>query len=106
VATQKQIQANRLNSRKSTGPRTLQGKSIVSMNSLRHGMRASAIALPDENEERFQPLCDELQAEMALLEKIAIACDIYTGQNQETMLEPIARFQERFERAFFRALTD
>jgi hypothetical protein len=80
------------------------------MNPLRHAMRARATVLLDENERRFQQLCDELQAEwqppseMALFEKIAIAhwklvraerreaitCDLYIGQNQETMLEPIS----------------
>jgi hypothetical protein len=78
------------------------------MNPLRHAMRARAIVLPDENERRFQQLCDELQAEwqppseMALFEKIAIAqwklvrtgrreaitCDLYIGQNQEPCSNP------------------
>jgi hypothetical protein len=128
MATEKQIEANRFNAQKSTGPKTPEGKANVSMNSLRHGMRARAIVLRTENEGRFQQLCDEFEAEwqpqttteMALLEKMAIAqwklvraerreaiiCDVYTDEKQEAMLEPLAKFQERFERAFFRALRE
>lgn len=81
MATEKQIEANRLNAQKSTWPRTPQGKVHVSMNSLRHGMRARAVVLPKENEGRFHQLCDELEAEWqpqsttesALLEKMAAA---------------------------------
>lgn len=128
MATEKQIEANRLNAQTSTGPKSPAGKATVSMNSLRHGMRARAVVLRDENEGRFHLLCDELEAEwqpqtnteMALLEKMAIAqwklvraerreaiiCGVYTDEKRETMLEPLARFQERFERAFFRALRE
>ena len=128
MATEKQIEANRLNAQKSTGPKTPEGKAHVCMNSLRHGMRARAVVLPNENEGRFHQLCDELEAEwqpqstteMALLEKMAIAqwklvraerreaviCGVYPDEKQETMLEPLAKFQERFERAFFRALRE
>jgi len=128
MATEKQIEANRLNAQKSTGPKTPEGKANVCMNSLRHGMRARAVVLPNENQGRFHQLCDELEAEwqpqttteMALLEKMAIAqwklvraerreaviCGIYPDEKQEAMLEPLAKFQERFERAFFRSLSE
>jgi len=128
MATEKQIEANRLNAQKSTGPKTPEGKTNVCMNSLRHGLRARAIVLPNENQGRFHQLCDELEAEwqpqstteMALLEKMAIAqwklvraerrqaviCGVYQDEKQEAMLEPLAKFQERFERAFFRSLRE
>jgi hypothetical protein len=128
MATERQIEANRLNAQKSSGPRTPEGKANVSMNSLRHGMRARAVVLRTENEGRFHQLCDELEAEwqpqtpteMALLEKMAVAQwklvraerretiirDVYPDEKQEAMLEPLAKFQERFERAFFRALRE
>jgi hypothetical protein len=38
MATDKQIQANRRNARRSTGPRTAAGKSISSRNAFRHGL--------------------------------------------------------------------
>src|ERR1017187_6256009 len=91
-------------------------------------MRARAVVLRNENEGRFHQLCDELEAEwqpqttteMALLEKMAVAqwklvraerreaivCDVYPDEKQEAMLEPLAKFQERFDRDFFRALRE
>src|ERR1022692_2021840 len=91
-------------------------------------MRARAVVLRNENEGRFRQLCDELEAEwqpqttteMALLEKMAVAqwklvraerresivCDVYPDEKREAMLEPLAKFQERFDRAFFRALRE
>ena len=128
MPTEKQIHANRLNAQKSTGPKTPEGKAKVSMNSLRHGLRARALILPNENPEQFHQLCDDLEAEwqpqtateLALLEKMAIAQwklvraerretiirDIYHDDKQEVFLEPLAKLQERFERGFFRALRE
>src|SRR6266571_3719245 len=59
----RQIEANRLNALKSTGPNTPEGKAAVRMNALRHGLRAGAVVLPSENPEEFQRLCDALEAE-------------------------------------------
>ena len=41
----RQIMANRVNARKSTGPKTPAGKARVSRNSLRHGFRAEALCV-------------------------------------------------------------
>src|SRR3954451_17739570 len=45
----RRIEANRKNSKLSTGPRTEAGKSISSMNARKHGMRAQSPTLPHEN---------------------------------------------------------
>src|SRR5438034_1191419 len=65
MATTAQIEANRRNALKSTGPKTPQGKATVSMNSLRHGLRARTVVLPGENREEFNQLCDDLEREWA-----------------------------------------
>jgi hypothetical protein len=63
MATIHQIEANGRNSRKSTRPKTPQGKAAVRMNSLRHGLRARTVVLPGENRDEFNQLCDDLQRE-------------------------------------------
>src|SRR2546422_7392313 len=63
MATIKQIEANRRNALKSTGPRTPEAKAAVRMNSLRHGLRARTVVLPAENPEEFHQLCNDLEAE-------------------------------------------
>ena len=63
MATVKQIEANRRNALRSTGPKTPEGKAAVSLNSLRHGLRARTVVLPGEDPQEFQRLCDDLEAE-------------------------------------------
>jgi hypothetical protein len=81
----KKIQANKLNAQKSTGPKTEEGKAVVRMNSLRHGLLAevSLIRSGDGQEEEakfiavLQDLCEGLSPvgalEEMLVERIA-AC--------------------------------
>ena len=56
MATLKQFEANRRNAQKSTGPKTPEGKSAVSMNALRHGLRARSVVLPGEDRAEFNQL--------------------------------------------------
>jgi hypothetical protein len=49
MGSDKQIRANRRNARKSTGPKTPEGKSVVSHNALKHGLLSQQILLPDED---------------------------------------------------------
>jgi hypothetical protein len=53
MATEAQIEANRINAQKSTGPRTPEGKAIVSQNAITHGLLARAGVLPGEDEHEF-----------------------------------------------------
>jgi hypothetical protein len=54
MATAAQIEANRRNSQKSTGPRTEAGKHQSRMNSLDHGCRANLLVLPTEEFGEFE----------------------------------------------------
>src|ERR1700724_3851447 len=63
MATLKQFEANRRNSQKSTGPKTPEGKAAVSMNALRHGLRARTVVLPGEDSTEFHQLCNDLEVE-------------------------------------------
>lgn len=54
MATEKQIEANRNNAKLSTGPKTLEGKEIVRLNALTHGMRADSFeVVPGEDPAEF-----------------------------------------------------
>jgi hypothetical protein len=46
MTSQKQIEANRKNALRSTGPRTPDGKTIVSQNPARHGLYTSSPVIP------------------------------------------------------------
>src|SRR5271163_1414051 len=49
MSSEKQIAANGVNARKSTGPRTPEGKTKVSINAVKHGLTARDLILPGEN---------------------------------------------------------
>ncbi len=49
MTTPRQVEANRLNARKSTGPRTAAGKDRSRMNAVTHGLSARTLILPDED---------------------------------------------------------
>ena len=54
MISQRKIDANRRNARKSTGPRTEEGKNQVKLNALKHGLTARTVVLPHEDEEAYQ----------------------------------------------------
>ena len=58
MSSQQQLEANRLNARKSTGPRSVEGKRISSMNALQFGVAARSFILPGEDPEELQRLID------------------------------------------------
>jgi hypothetical protein len=126
MATQKQIEANRRNAQKSTGPKTPEGKDAVRFNSLRHGLRARSVVLPGENAGEFHQLCDGFEAEwqpqtpteevyveqMAIaqwkLARLEVAEASVSAQNlpaqiQFNILDRIWQNQRRLERSFSKA---
>jgi hypothetical protein len=54
MATNLQIEANRRNAQRSTGPKTLEGRAVSRMNALKHGLTAEHILLFDEVLEDFE----------------------------------------------------
>ena len=60
TVTEKQLRANRRNAKRSTGPRSDQGKRRVARNAITHGVFARELLLPDENREQFLELRDGL----------------------------------------------
>ena len=62
MASQAQIDANRRNAQKSTGPVTPEGKAAVRHNSVRHGLRSRHLDLSPGKDAEFTRLCEELEA--------------------------------------------
>jgi hypothetical protein len=63
MSSQKQIDANRRNAQRSTGPQTPEGRAAVRSNALRHGLTAKIAVLDNENPAHFQEMLDAFHAE-------------------------------------------
>jgi hypothetical protein len=126
MATLKQFEANRRNAQHSTGPKTPQGKAAVSMNALRHGLRARSVVLPGEDPQEFHQLCDDLEVEwhpqsrteQFYVEQMAVSQwkltrmevvevnmfkDADAAKNQLPMLDRLWQAECRLERSYSRA---
>ena len=126
MATLKQFEANRRNAQHSTGPKTPQGKAAVSMNALRHGLRARSVLLPGEDRNEFTQLCDDLEVEwhpqsrteQFYVEQMAVSqwklCrmevtevnifkDADSAKNQLSLLDRLWQAECRLERSYARA---
>ncbi len=64
MSSQKQTEANRRNARRSTGPKTPEGKARSRLNALKHGLLAQDLILPDEDAKLFLELLEALDAEL------------------------------------------
>ncbi len=64
MTSEKQIQANRRNAQRSTGPQTPQGKAAVRLNANKHSLRSQEILLPGEDVEALKELDESLRAEL------------------------------------------
>ena len=79
--SEKRIAANRVNSTKSTGPKTPGGKRNSSRNALTHGLLARTILIDDESSDRFDELLGSFTNEFepatpdeyAMVETMAVA---------------------------------
>ncbi len=75
MATAKQIEANRLNARKSTGPRTAAGRSASSLNAYKHGLTGQTLIMTEEQaeaRERFiTSMVDDLRPAGAMEAQLA-----------------------------------
>src|SRR3954453_21067027 len=81
MATAKQIEANRRNAQKSTGPQTEEGKRRSCINALKHGLGAIHVPLPHEDPNEYTNILTGLMEtyqpanaqEQLLVENIASA---------------------------------
>jgi hypothetical protein len=56
MASPAQIAANRANAQKSTGPRSVEGKSASRFNALKHGIDAASVIIPGEDPAEYEAL--------------------------------------------------
>ena len=59
-----QIEANRRNAKKSTGPRSESGRNKARLNAVKHGFRAEKVVLPDEDPAALQERLDDWTADL------------------------------------------
>jgi hypothetical protein len=60
-----QMEANRRNAQKSSGPASPEGKKISSLNALRHGLTSRVVVLPSEDLSAYKKFSDEFLASLA-----------------------------------------
>jgi hypothetical protein len=65
MSTDAQINANRENAQKSTGPVTAEGKAVVSQNAVKHGLFAVRDVVPTENQAEFDSMREQVLADLA-----------------------------------------
>jgi hypothetical protein len=129
MATQAQIDANRRNAGKSTGPKSPEGKSRSCRNRLSHGFTSSALFLRDEEREDFNLLLADLHnefqpataSEQIILEKMvqsqwlslrayrlqAIALNVPMAPgNMPPDLGLLIRYHQSSDRGFYKARTE
>lgn len=132
ATTPAKIHANRLNSLKSTGPRSAEGKARSCRNAMRHGLTSQdLIVRPDEQflfDEMKSDLLNEIKPSGALesiafndlvrarwnMERIQrLELDLFDGENDPLQNEATAaqadryhRYYTRWERSFYRALAE
>jgi hypothetical protein len=65
MSTDAQVNANRENAQKSTGPVTAEGKAVVSQNAVKHGLFAVRDVVPTENQAEFDSMREQMLTDLA-----------------------------------------
>ena len=83
-----QVEANRTNAQKSTGPRTPEGKAVAAQNAVRHGLLAKEVVIKSEDPGQFECYRQQMLAELAPV-----------GQMEELLATRIVSLSWRLRRA-------
>src|SRR5690242_19271409 len=65
MISEKQLEANRANAQKSTGPKTDEGKKRSAFNAMRHGLTAQVLVVPEEELEAYRKFSTTYMAALA-----------------------------------------
>jgi hypothetical protein len=104
MATRKQIAANRRNAKKSTGPRTPEGKAASARNATKHGLLSRTPLLADENESEFVELRIQIHGELAPMGALETVLVNRIAAQQWRLARIPALEAELFERMRYDAL--
>lgn len=70
MSSEKQIEANRKNCQRSTGPKTVQGKNAVSQNAIKHGILSTRVTMDEDEKEKFLEFATRLNTELRPIDAI------------------------------------
>ena len=121
MASKRQIAANRRNAKKSTGPKTPEGRSAVRLNGVKHGLQAETLILPGEQLSDFTEVLQSFEAEHQPATPIAgvhvrelamsawrlnrlDSCEASLCAASPHAMVYVSRIQTRLEGLFYRAL--
>src|SRR6266446_6106790 len=65
MTSERQKAANQANALHSTGPKTPEGKAVVRLNAVRHGLLARDVVLPGEDLDAFEDLWNQVRANLS-----------------------------------------
>jgi hypothetical protein len=65
MTSQKQIEANRANALKSTGPKSTEGKKVSSQNARSHGVTAKTTVMTEEDRIKYDAFCSNMMTDLA-----------------------------------------
>ena len=108
MTTKRQVEANRRNAQRSTGPKTEKGKAVAKFNALRHGLTAKEVVIPGEDEEALMDLQDRLVRELdpegvlesQLVDRIAVGLwRLRRVWSVEAGIFALERYRIEYERA-------
>jgi len=88
MISEKQLEANRANAQKSTGPRTEAGKQRSCLNAYRHGITCQTMVMPEEDMEAYNNFTAGIVASFAVI-----------GALEHQLAQSYATFQWRINRA-------
>ena len=88
MISQAKTEANRRNAKKSTGPRSAEGKNRSRFNAVKHGLSARTDVLPNEDPQEFQQRMDEWTTDLRPRSKV-----------ERNLIERAARMSWQLDRA-------
>jgi len=64
MTSARKAEANRQNALKSTGPKTIEGKTAIRLNAVKHGLLSQELLLPGEDEAALKMSSENLTSEL------------------------------------------